>query len=144
MSPLRLALKSTKSIYDVLPSRTNLQKWGIVQDASSKLCGCSLSLRPASIRAHTPLPMGATYGDKIKSCRSCSRRQRSLPSKACSQANVRETAPTKKYFITPQGREREPKKGLTFQTQRLGSQNRPARRKTLPQGAARERQAAQI
>ena len=44
MSPLRLAFV-VRSIYDVLPSRVNLQRWGITQDAKCTLCGESQTLR---------------------------------------------------------------------------------------------------
>ena len=44
MSPLRLAYVF-RSIYDVLPSRDNLQRWGITQDAKCTLCGESQTLR---------------------------------------------------------------------------------------------------
>ena len=38
MSPLRLAF-AVRSVYDQLPSRDNLQKWGLVEDTKCGLCG---------------------------------------------------------------------------------------------------------
>ena len=38
MSPLRLAF-AIRSVYDQLPSRDNLQKWGLVEDTKCGLCG---------------------------------------------------------------------------------------------------------
>ena len=38
MSPLRLAF-AIRSVYDQLPSRDNLQKWGLVDDTKCGLCG---------------------------------------------------------------------------------------------------------
>ena len=92
---LRLAFM-IRSVYDVFPSRTNLQKWGIVQDASCKLCRChSLSARQCSRHARTPLPIGATQGDIIK---------------ACSQTNARETAPASRIYFLREGSSQHCKK----------------------------------
>ena len=38
MSPLRLAF-AIRSVYDQLPSRDNLQRWGLVEDTKCGLCG---------------------------------------------------------------------------------------------------------
>ena len=57
MSHLRLAFM-IRSVYDVLPSRTNLQKWEIVQDASCSLYGCSQSLRHVLSSCSYALPHG--------------------------------------------------------------------------------------
>ena len=38
MSPLRLAF-AIRSVYDQLPSRDNLQKWGLVEDTKCGFCG---------------------------------------------------------------------------------------------------------
>ena len=79
-----------------------------------------------SHHACTPLPMGTAHANTIRSCRSCSRRPRQHASRQMS--------------VKLQGKEREPKKGLAFQSKRLGSHSR----KALSQGALRERQAARL
>ena len=68
MSPLRLAFV-VRSIYDVLPSHVNLQRWGITQDAKCTLCGERVRLSdmfcPAAI---THLLMAASLGATTRSC----------------------------------------------------------------------------
>ena len=87
MSPLRLAFM-IRSVYDVLPSRTYLQKWGIVQDASCSLCGCSQSLRHV-----------------LSSCSYAFAHERYMAAQSslADRARGRETAPARRIYFLREG-----------------------------------------
>ena len=98
MSPLRLAFM-IRSVYDVLPSRTNLQKWGIVQEAGCSLCGCSQSLRHVLSSCSYALAHGRytwRHNQVLQVVLEAART-------ACSQANARETAPARRIYFLREG-----------------------------------------
>ena len=82
-----------RSVYDVLPSRTNLQKWGIVQDASCSLCGCSQSLRHMLSSCSYAL---ALVHQVLQIVLEAARTP-------CSQANAGETASARRIYFLREG-----------------------------------------
>ena len=98
MSPLLLAFM-IRSVYDALPSRTNLQKWGIVQDASCTLCGCSQSLRHVLSTCTYALAHGRYTWRHNQVLRIVLEAAKT----ACSQANARETAPARRIYFLREG-----------------------------------------
>ena len=98
MSPLRLAFV-VRSIYDVLPSRVNLQRWGITQDAKCTLCGESQTLRHALSGCSYALAHGRfTWRHNqvllvaIEAIKA-----------ACSSANAQESVPQRKAYFLREG-----------------------------------------
>ena len=83
--PLRLAF-AIRSVYDQLPSRDNLQKWGLVEDIKCGFCGgtettCSAKAAKDLFLArghHTPLQKEMSNSQARHSCRP--RRDEALPS----------------------------------------------------------------
>ena len=98
MSPLRLAFV-VRSIYDVLPSRVNLQRWGITQDAKCTLCGESQTLRHVLSGCSYALAHGRfTWRHNqvllvaIEAIKA-----------ACSSANAQESVPQRKAYFLREG-----------------------------------------
>ena len=72
MSPLRLAF-AIRSVYDQLPSRDNLQKWGLVEDTKCGLCGGTETLH--HVLSNCTYALG-THGDITRSFEKCVRPQK--------------------------------------------------------------------
>ena len=124
-------MHSLKREYGRNPFSNQFEEGGEVQDASCRLCGCSQSLRHVLVRT-------LAHGRYTWRHNQILHIVLEEAKTACSQANARETAPARRiYFLreglvtTPQGKEREAKKGLAFQSQRLGNLSRPSRRKAF-------------
>ena len=105
MSPLRLAFMII-SVYDVHPSRTNLQKWEIVQDASCSLCGYSQSLRHVLSSCSYALILGPYTWRHNQVSKIVLEGAKTT----CSQANALETAPARRRDFP------KPKIGKSHQT----------------------------
>ena len=132
MSPLRLAFM-IRSVYDVLPSRTNLQKWGIVQDASCSLCGCSQSLRHVLSSCSYALAHGRytwRHNQVLQIVLEAART-------ACSQANARETAPARRIYFLREARHNTARKrtrnkeGTYFPKPKIGNSQQTCKEKGI-------------
>ena len=98
MSLLRLAFM-IRSVYDIFPSRINLQKWGIVQDASCRLCGCSQSLRHVLSSCTHALAHGRYTWRHIQVLQIVLEAAKTV----CSQENARETASARRIYFLREG-----------------------------------------
>ena len=75
MSPLRLAF-AIRSVYDQLPSRDNLQKWGLVETPNAGSVAGPRHCITCSAIARMPLPTVGTHGDISRSFEKCVRPQK--------------------------------------------------------------------
>ena len=98
ISPLRLAFM-IRSVNDVLPSRTNLQKWGIVQDASCRICGCSQSFR----HVLSSFMYALAHGRYIWRHNQILQIVLEAAKTACSHANAHETAQARRIYFLREG-----------------------------------------
>ena len=94
MSPLRLAF-AIRSVYDQLPTRDNLQKWGLVEDTKCVLCSGTETLHHVLSNCTYALATVSTHGGITRSFEKCVR-----PQKQQSPKQTRAQSQSSKRFIS--------------------------------------------
>ena len=95
ISPLRLAFV----IYDVLPSRDNLQRWGMTKDVACVLCGERKTLRHVLSGCRYALAQSRFTWRHNHVLKNASEAMKT----ACSGANTRESAPRRRMYFLLEG-----------------------------------------
>ena len=98
MPPLRLSFVK-RSLYDQLPSRDNLRKWGMVEDSRCVLCGEVQTLRHVLSSCKYALAQGRYTWRHNQVLQILVEAMES----ACSKANARESVPQRRTYFLREG-----------------------------------------
>ena len=98
MPPLRLSFV-IRSLYDQLPSRDNLRKWGMVEDSRCVLCGEVQTLRHVLSSCKYALAQGRYTWRHNQVLQILVEAMES----ACSKANARESVPQRRTYFLREG-----------------------------------------